>query len=76
MTVQSPLTSLRTYDVTHSRFVMHFKKEKFKKKKINFFIVLCPHKDKLVLHCFNDILIDFMSKNEILSCKNLRNENF
>ena len=28
-----------------------------------FLIDLCPHKDKLVLHCIDDILMDFMSRN-------------
>ena len=38
-----------------------------------FLIALCAHKDKLVLHCINDILMDFLSMNEILCHKNLRN---
>ena len=33
--IQSPLTSLRTYHVTHFRFVTHFRILKFKKKKIS-----------------------------------------
>ena len=38
--IQSPLTSLRTYDVTHSRFVRHFRILKIQMIKIfNFFIV-------------------------------------
>ena len=36
--------------------------------KYNFLIDLCPHKDKLVLHCSNAILINFLSRNEI-SCQ-------
>ena len=31
--IQSPLTSLRTYDVTHSRFVTHFRIIKLQKIK-------------------------------------------
>ena len=38
--VQSPLTSLRTYDVTHSRFITHFRILKIHKIKILFFLVL------------------------------------
>ena len=37
--IQSPLTSLRTYHVTHFRFVTHFRILKFKKK-INIFLLL------------------------------------
>ena len=36
--LQSPLTSLRTYDVTHSRFVTHFRILKIQKI-INFFLL-------------------------------------
>ena len=37
---QSPLTSLRTHDVTHSRFVTHFRILKIEKNKnCSFFIV-------------------------------------
>ena len=35
--LQSPLTSLRTYDVTYSRFVTHFR---IKKQKFLFFLLL------------------------------------
>ena len=41
-----------------------------------FLIDLCTHKDKLVLHCINDILMDFLSMNEISCHKNLRTKNF
>ena len=41
-TLQSPLTSLRTYDVTHSCFVTHFRILKI--QKIKFFIFLLLHK--------------------------------
>ena len=29
-----------------------------------FLVVLCSHKDKLVLDCVNDILINFLSRNK------------
>ena len=32
-----------------------------------------PHTNKLVLHCINDILMDFLSRNVISCYKNLRN---
>ena len=37
----------------------------------NFFkFDLCPHKDKLVLHCIKEILTDFLSRNETcVKCK-------
>ena len=35
--MQSPLTSLHTYDVTHSRLVTHFRVLKCSKKKLIFF---------------------------------------
>ena len=38
-----------------------------------FLISLCPHKDKLVLHCNNDTLMNFLSRNEILCIKKLKN---
>ena len=38
--VQSPLTSLRTYDVTHSRFVTNFRFLKIQKKKILIFFIV------------------------------------
>ena len=41
-----------------------------------FLIDPCPNNDKLVLNCFNDIIIDFISSNEI-SCQGIRGiENF
>ena len=48
--MQSPLTSLRTYDVTHSRFVTHFRILKVQKIKILSFLLL--HKLDL-LYIFN-----------------------
>ena len=53
-------------------------KEKCSKKIVfiktrTFFNVLCSHKDKLVLHCINNILMDSLSRNEISCHKNLSN---
>ena len=48
--LQLPLTSLRTYDVTHYRFVKHFRILKFQKTKILIFLLL--HKLSL-LNTFN-----------------------
>ena len=48
--IQSPLTSLRTYDVTHSRFLTHFRILKTLKVKILIFLLL--HKLGL-LYIFN-----------------------
>ena len=48
--VQSTLTSLRTYDVTHSRFVTHFRILEIQKIKILIFLLL--HKIGL-LYTFN-----------------------
>ena len=39
----------------------------------SFLIVLCPHKDEVVFHCINDILMEFLSRNVILCYINLRN---
>ena len=39
----------------------------------HFFNCPLPHKDKLVLHCFNDILMDFLSRSENLCHKNFGN---
>ena len=41
-----------------------------------FLVDLCQHKNKLVLHCYNNKLIDFLSRNEISCHKNLEIENF
>ena len=38
--IQLPFTSLRTFDVTHSRFVTHFRIKKFQKLKILVFLIL------------------------------------
>ena len=37
--LQLPLTSLRTYDLTHSRFVTHFRILKYSKNKIYIFSI-------------------------------------
>ena len=41
-----------------------------------FSILLFPHKDKLVMHCINDILMNFLSSNEISCHRNLKNLEF
>ena len=38
-----------------------------------FLTEFCLHKDKFILPCINDILMDFLSRNDILCHKNLRN---
>ena len=40
-----------------------------------FLIDYCPHKDKLVMHCIDGILISFLTRNEISCSKNLINKN-
>ena len=41
-----------------------------------FFSCSCPYNDKLVLHCINDILMDFLGSNEISYHRIWRIESF
>ena len=44
MLLQLPLTSLRTYDVTHSRFVTHFRILKISKTKFLVFFYVAENR--------------------------------